>query len=252
MLETSTKIHLGRIYQEHLYSQTSNWSNSIRFIHPSRPKNRVFVKKHRLQLFFVHFYIKPQVAVLRSMFSKCKDKWYIGCKRYKYSIVVKVVSHKDKLSGEDLDATTCKAPDQATKSDSRTSILDQQWNYSILHAFFLTPTTNSVFRPGHMVFSIINHPEEKHNFLGLGQGLGNTVAKLGHHICGSCTQALVPCACCGCCWGGGDNVLPKSGWRVLKHKKGTCVYIYMLHVCNMDFWPLMDLNSECIWINLQT
>ena len=98
----------------------------------------------------------------------------------------------------------------SNKKWCRTSILHQQWNYSILHAFFLTPTTNSVFRPGHMVFSIINHPEEKQNVLGLGQGLGNTVAKLGHHICGSC-------------WGGGGRVLPKSGWRVLKQKKGTCV-----------------------------
>lgn len=140
----------------------------------------------------------------------------------------------------------------SNKKWRRTSILHQQWNYSILHAFFLTSTTNSVFRPGHMVFSIINHPEEKHNFLGLGQGLGNTVAKLGHHICGSCTQAT--CACCGCCWGGGGRVLPKSGRRVLKQKRNLCIniYIYLLHVCNMDFWPLMDLNSECIWINLQT
>lgn len=118
MLETSTKIHLVRNYEEHLYSQTSNWSNSIRFIHPSRPKKRLVCQETSTPIVLCTLLHQASGCCAdRSMFSKCKDKWYIGCKRYKYSIVVKVVSHKDKLSGEDLDLTTCKATDQATKSD---------------------------------------------------------------------------------------------------------------------------------------
>lgn len=124
----------------------------------------------------------------------------------------------------------------------RTSILHQQWNYSILHAFFLTPTTNSVFRPGHMVFSIINHPEEKHNFLGLGQGLGNTVAKLGHHICGSCTQALVLFVVVEeeegvtCCQSQDEESLNKK-----KEPVYIYIYIYTLHVYVNVIWTFGHL-----------
>ena len=183
-------------------------------------KNDLFVKKHRLQLFFVHFYIKPQVAVLRSVHVQQMQRqviYWVQKIQVLYSGQGGFAQGQTFLGRSGLN--NMQSTGSSNKKWRRTSILHQQWNYSILHAFFLTPTTNLVFRPGHMVFSIINHPEEKHNFLGLGQGLGNTVAKLGHHICGSCTQALVPCACCGCCWGGGGRVLPKSGWRVLKQKK---------------------------------
>ena len=220
MLETSTKIHLVRNYEEHLYSQTSNWSNSIRFIHPSRPKKRLVCQETSTPIVLctlLHQASGCCASVVHVQQMQRQVIYWVQKIQVLYSGQGGFAQGQTFLGRSGLN--NMQSTGSSNKKWRRTSILHQQWNYSILHAFFLTPTTNLVFRPGHMVFSIINHPEEKHNFLGLGQGLGNTVAKLGHHICGSCTQALVPCACCGCCWGGGGRVLPKSGWRVLKQKK---------------------------------